>query len=173
MISNEPVNQVDVSGTTIKAEWESIAEAIKYSDPVEDEPKSGVSDTGAIEGDFIESKEVKKEYKDFTPEEIAEKEGSMTAVLEAGGVMAFAFLKIDYVDKKYLTDFCEKWAVVIVKRWPANPVGKFHEEYKDIIAAGMSSLILIGAIRSGRKVPDKVESTVKGSFEGVENDNAA
>jgi len=170
-ISNEPVNQVDVSGATIKAEWEAIALSINYDDS---EPESGFSDTGenpeALEGEYQSSEEVKKEYKDYTPEEISEAEEAMTGALQGSFNFVLGVMQIEYIDQSCIDEFCERWAVVIVKRWPSNPVGAFHAEYKDLIGAGMSTVVLIGAIRTGRKASVKeVEQTVNKGLEGVED----
>ena len=56
------------------------------------------------------------------------------------------------IAEEFTEDFANAWAVVIVKRFPDNPITDFMAEYGDLIGAGSATLILIGAIKKSKKI---------------------
>lgn len=146
------MNQVDTSQETIEREWARIE--AEYSVITEPKPETTGENEQAGEGEYI--------GKEYSPEEIAAMQSTMTEFIAGGVGMAFGVMNIDYVDEKHVTKFAGAWAVVVVKRWPENPIAGFYEEYGDLIAAGSATLVLIGAIRKGKQVDkDKVKEAVK------------
>lgn len=136
------MNQVDTSPETVEREWQKIeAEfGLKF------EPQT-------VDGEHIpsgDSGEVEPEKTVLTPAEFDAKKAATKGLINGGLKMAFFMLKVDEIPENITDEFCDCWAVVIVNRFPDNPVTDFMDAYGDLIAAGGASLVLFGAIRTAK-----------------------
>lgn len=142
-------NGLDTSTERVNKEWEHIEQEFKIVQelPEELEQEPEVILTG-------EERELKK---------------AATIKLIKGGLDAGLWMAgAPDLPEKIKTDFCDSWAEVIIKRFPENPVTDFMDAYGDLIAAGIATLSLIGAIRSGKtidkqQVQDHAKQTMAGA----------
>jgi len=137
------MNQVDVSPEKVDREWDKIAENYGFNDVESTGSNAGESsgtsgDDGGV--DLI-----------LSSEERAEKEKITSSLLLGSLNMVLGLLEVTELDDNLKRDFADSWAVVIVKRFPDNPVTDFMEAYGDLIAAGSATLILFGAVRKSRR----------------------
>lgn len=136
------MNQVDVSPEKVEREWNKIAENYGLNDVESAGSNTGESSETSGNGDGVVI---------LSSEERAEKE-QVTAKLLLGSLnMVLGMLEVTELDDTIKREFSESWAVVIVKRFPDNPVTDFMEAYGDLIAAGSATLILFGAVRKARR----------------------
>ncbi|MDG4812749.1 hypothetical protein P8629_06980 [Hydrogenovibrio sp. 3SP14C1] len=136
------MNQVDVSPETVEKEWLKIADNFKIDLSENAESNAGESSETSGNGDGVII---------LSSEERAEKE-QVTAKLLLGSLnMVLGMLEVTELDDSIKSEFSQSWAVVIVKRFPDNPVTDFMEAYGDLIAAGSATLILFGAVRKARR----------------------
>lgn len=161
------MNVVDTSKEKVAQGWQMIEAEFSLQDVP--------ADTGeAVSGEHIPNSGDAPVYGEaveyvMTDEERAEKERDMSKVLVHGMTMAFAMLRIKHVPDNVKEDFANSWAVVIVKRFPENPVGEFYKEYADLIAAGGSTLVLIGAIRESKAIDRReANNAIKGGLKEAE-----
>lgn len=151
------MNNVDTSKETVEKEWQNIALNFKIED---------IEDTKDIE----DIEEVEKKI--YSSEEITEKETMTSSLISASLAIVLNALDVD-IEDEFCNDFCDAWSVVIVKRFPENPVADFFSEYGDLIAAASASLVLFGAIKKSKKVKSKeVKEMFKDSLKensGAEN----
>lgn len=138
------MNQVDTSAETVEREYNKIAEEFKIL------PAGNNEEPESQNGEFIGNEEPEKIK--LSPEEFDEKKNMTKGFILSGLNTAFFALGIKEIPENIKEDFAENWAVVIVKRFPDNPVFDFMDEYGDLIAAGGSTLVLIGAIKQSKKI---------------------
>lgn len=161
------MNTVDTSKERVAKGWQMIEAEFELQDLPE---QSRESVSQSVEGEHISANDSDSgEASDYAPvmsdAERAEKEADMSAVIVQGLTMTFAALRINHVPDGVKQDFANSWAVVIVKRFPDNPVGNFYKEYKDLIIAGSSTLVLIGAIRESKIIDrEKANKVVDSSM---------
>lgn len=136
------MNQVDTSPETVEREWQKI------------EAEFGLdSEAVVVDGEHIPSDgpvESEPEKTVLSPEEFDAKKKATKGLINGGLKMAFFMLKVDEIPENITDEFCDCWAVVIVNRFPDNPVTDFMDAYGDLIAAGGASLVLLGAVRTSK-----------------------
>ncbi|MBE0470987.1 MAG: hypothetical protein IBX55_15950 [Methyloprofundus sp.] len=125
------MNQVDTSPETVEKEWQKIAD------------NWGVDLESS--GDAPDGGESKKPQVILSAEDRAEKEAITAGLIKGSLGMVYGMLDLTDMPENITNDFCQTWAVVIVKRFPENPITDFMSEYGDLIAAGSASLMLFGA----------------------------
>ncbi len=166
------MNPVDVSPEKVASEWADLEE--KYGLlPEEDE-------AGA--GNFSEETPESGEAEIIlSSEERAVKEHLTASLIKGSLGMVLGVLQVTDLPENITDDFCASWAVVIVKRFPDNPITDFMEAYGDLIAAGSASLILFGAIRKSRmeiavsqkELKERAKDAMRDKVDEYENEQEA
>lgn len=153
------MNQVDISAKKIESEWDKIEKDFGVT-VQESEPEK-------VEGELLDSEAVEDKPRVLPQAEFDEKVGITKSLISSSMIAVFAMLKVGEIPEHITGDFSESWAVVIVKRFPDNPVTDFMEEYGDLIAAGSATLILIGAIRTSKSKAEITHQVKEKMTEGV------
>mgnify|MGYP005750050699 CR=1 FL=1 len=145
------MNQVDTSPETVEREWNKIAEnwGLDLSENSGDSPDG---ENGG--GEYIPNREM-------SPEERAQKEAVTAQLIKGSLGMVYGMLQLNDMPENITEDFCQSWAVVIVRRFPDNPITDFMDEYGDLIAAGSATLMLWGAARQIKASRKEVAGKVK------------
>lgn len=136
------MNQVDTSPEKVESEWQKIEVEFNLNEV-----------SGSVEGEHIPSSEGGEFVEETTilsADEYEAKKKATKGLISGGLKMAFFMLKVEEIPESVTDEFCDCWAVVIVNRFPDNPVTDFMDAYGDLIAAGGASLVLFGAIRTAK-----------------------
>lgn len=156
------MNVVDTSPEKIAGEWEKIYIDFDLKEVVE-----------PVEGEHIpgEASEGAPEITVLSPAEFEEKKAVTKQLISTGLTMAFAMLSVEDIPESITGDFADAWAVVIVKRFPDNPVMEFMDEYGDLISAGGATLVLIGAVRTSKskaQIKQQIKNDMQKNVEGFD-----
>ncbi|MCA1778951.1 MAG: hypothetical protein LC637_06100 [Xanthomonadaceae bacterium] len=138
------MNHVDTSPEKVGKEWEKIAADWQLNF---DEPET-------VDGEPLPDEESGAEVI-LSDDDRRAKELITGNLIRSSLEMVLGIVGMSDLDENVKQDFANTWAVVIVKRFPDNPITDFMEEYGDLVSAGAATLVLFGAIKNKRKAPER------------------